>query len=273
MAIKNRKPTSPGRRFQKYSTFDQITRKTPEKSLVKPLKRTGGRNVFGRMTVRHRGGGHKRQYRIIDFKRDKDGIPARVATIEYDPNRSANIALLHYVDGEKRYILASQGLKVGDSVISGSVAEIRPGNAILLQNIPLGTQIHNIELNVGHGGQMARGAGAYAQLMAKEGRHAQVKLPSGEVRMVSLDCKATIGQVGNLEHETISLGKAGRSRWKGRRPSVRGVAMNPVDHPHGGGEGKSSGGRHPVTPWGVPTKGYKTRRKKASDKLILKKRK
>ena len=273
MAIKSHKPTSPGRRFQKYSTFDQITREHPEKSLVKPLKKTGGRNVFGRMTTRHRGGGHKRRYRMIDFKRDKDGIPARIATIEYDPNRSANIALLHYADGEKRYILAPQGIQVGDRVISGPVAEIRTGNAILLRNIPLGTQIHNIELNVGHGGQMVRGAGGYAQLMAKEGRYAQIKLPSGEVRMVPLDCKATIGQVGNLEHEAISLGKAGRTRWKGRRPHVRGVAMNPVDHPHGGGEGKSSGGRHPVTPWGVPTKGYKTRRKKASDKLIMKKRK
>ena len=273
MAVKSHKPTSPGRRFQKYTTFDQITRERPEKGLVRSLKKTGGRNAFGRMTIRHRGGGHKRRYRQIDFKRDKDGIPARVAAIEYDPNRSANIALLHYMDGEKRYILAPQGLQVGDRVISGPVAEIRTGNAILLRNIPLGTQIHNIELNVGHGGQMVRGAGGYAQLMAKEGKYAQVKLPSGEVRLIPLDCKATIGQVGNLEHETISLGKAGRSRWKGRRPRVRGVAMNPVDHPHGGGEGKSSGGRHPVTPWGVPTKGYKTRRKRASDKLILKKRK
>jgi large subunit ribosomal protein L2 len=273
MAIKNHKPTSPGRRFQKYSTFEEITRTSPEKTLLRPLKKTGGRNVYGRMTVRHRGGGHKRQYRIIDFKRDKDGIPAHVATIEYDPNRSANIALLHYRDGEKRYILAPLGLKVGDRVISGPEADIRTGNTVVLRDIPLGTQIHNIELNVGHGGQMARGAGSYAQLMAKEGKFAQIKLPSGEVRMVPLDCRATIGQVGNLGHESISLGKAGRSRWKGKRPHVRGVAMNPVDHPHGGGEGKSSGGRHPVTPWGVPTKGFKTRVKKASDKLIVKKRK
>jgi len=273
MTIKTQKPTSPGRRFQKCSTFEEITSKKPQKSLLKPIKKSGGRNSTGRMTSRHRGGGHKRLYRIIDFKRDKDGIPARVATIEYDPNRSANIALLHYSDGEKRYILAPLGLKVGDRVISGPEAEIRVGNTIVLRDIPLGTQIHNIELNPGHGGQMARGAGSYAQLMAKEGKYAQIKLPSGEVRMISLDCRATIGQIGNLGHESISLGKAGRNRWRGRRPHVRGVAMNPVDHPHGGGEGKSSGGRHPVTPWGVPTKGYKTRVKKASDKLIVKRRK
>jgi len=273
MAIKSHKPTSPGRRFQTYSDFGEITRKGPEKSLLRPLKKTGGRNSLGRMTIRHRGGGNKRLYRVIDFKRDKDGIPARVANIEYDPSRSANIALLHYEDGEKRYILAPLGLKVGDRVSSGQESEIKPGCAIILRNIPLGTSIHNIELNVGHGGQIARSAGSYAKLMAKEGKYAQVKLPSGEVRMVLLDCKATIGQVGNIEHENISLGKAGRSRWKGRRPHVRGVAMNPVDHPHGGGEGKSSGGRHPVTPWGVPTKGYKTRGKKASDKFIVKKRK
>lgn len=273
MAIKSYKPTSPGRRFQTYSTQDEITRKSPEKGLLRPLKKTGGRNTHGRITSRHRGGGHKRLYRVIDFKRDKDGIEARVASIEYDPNRSANIALLHYADGEKRYILAPSGLYVEDRIISGATVEIKPGNSAPLKNIPLGTTIHNIELNAGHGGQMARGAGSYAQLMAKEGRYAQLKLPSGEVRMVALECKATIGQVGNLEHEKISLGKAGRSRWKGRRPHVRGVAMNPVDHPHGGGEGKSSGGRHPVTPWGVPTKGYKTRAKKASDKLIVKRRK
>jgi len=273
MAIKSYSPTSPGRRFQTYSSFEEITCKKPQKKLLKSLKKTGGRNAHGRMTSRHRGGGHKRLYRLIDFKRDKDGIPAMVATIEYDPNRSANIALLHYMDGEKRYILAPIGLKVGVRVISGPGAEIRKGNALLLKDIPIGTQIHNIELNVGHGGQIVRSAGSYAQLMAKEGKHAQVKLPSGEVRMISLECKATIGQVGNLDHEKISIGKAGRSRWKGRRPRVRGVAMNPVDHPHGGGEGKSSGGRHPVTPWGVPTKGYKTRAKKASDKLIVKKRK
>ncbi len=223
--------------------------------------------------MRHRGGGHKRAYRVIDFKRDKDGITARVASIEYDPNRAANIALLHYTDGEKRYIIAPHNLKVGDRVVSGPSSEIRTGNTLALKEIPLGTTIHNIELNIGHGGQLARSAGNYAQLMAKEGKYAQVKLPSGEVRMVLQDCKATIGQVGNLDHENISIGKAGRNRWLGKRPHVRGVAMNPVDHPHGGGEGKSSGGRHPVTPWGVPTKGYKTRVKKSSDKLIIKKRK
>jgi large subunit ribosomal protein L2 len=273
MAIKHHKPTSSGRRFQTISTFEEITRNRPEKSLLRPLRKTGGRNALGRVTSRHRGGGHKRQYRLIDFKRDKDGIPARVASIEYDPNRSAHIALLHYEDGEKRYILAPLGLEVGDRIMSGKGAEIRIGNAVSLRDMPLGTQIHNIELSVGHGGQMVRGAGGYAQLMAKEGKYAQVKLPSGEVRMVSLDCRATIGQIGHLEHENISLGKAGRRRWKGRRPRVRGVAMNPVDHPHGGGEGKSSGGRHPVTPWGVPTKGYKTRAKRASDRLIVKRRK
>jgi len=273
MAIKSVRPTSPGRRFQTYPTREDITGKRPERSLLRPLKKSGGRNALGRMTVRHRGGGHKRLYRIIDFKRDKDGIPASVASIEYDPNRSANIALLQYADGEKRYILAPLGLKVGDKVVSGQGAEIRTGNALALRDIPLGTPIHNVELNTGHGGQLVRGAGGYAQVMAKEGKYAQVKLPSGEVRMISLDCKATIGQVGHLEHENISLGKAGRRRWSGRRPHVRGVAMNPVDHPHGGGEGKSSGGRHPVTPWGVPTKGYKTRVKKGSDKLIVKKKK
>lgn len=273
MAIKSYKPTSAGRRFQTYSTLDEITPARPERSLLVPLRKTGGRNSLGRVTIRHRGGGHKRLYRIIDFKRNKDGIPAKVASIEYDPNRSANIALLHYRDGEKRYILAPSGLKVGDKVISGPGVDIRTGNATLLRDIPLGTPIHNIELNIGHGGQIVRSAGSYAQVMAKEGKYAQVRLPSGEVRMVSLECRATIGQVGNLEHENISLGKAGRSRWRGRRPRVRGVAMNPVDHPHGGGEGKSSGGRHPVTPWGVPTKGYKTRGRKPSDKLIVKKRK
>ena len=273
MGLKTHRPTSPGRRFQTCSTFEEVTRRRPEKSLLRPLKRSGGRNALGRMTLRHRGGGHKRAYRVIDFKRDKDGIPARVAAIEYDPNRSANIALLHYEDGEKRYILAPTGLKVGDRLFSGPGAEIRKGNAVSLKDIPLGTQIHNIELKEGHGGQIVRSAGGYAQLMAKEGRYAQVKLPSSEVRMVPLNCKATIGQVGNLDHENISVGKAGRNRWIGKRPRVRGVAMNPVDHPHGGGEGRSSGGRHPVTPWGVPTKGYKTRGKKASDKFIVKKRK
>lgn len=273
MGIKAHKPTSPGRRFQTTSTFEDITKKEPERSLVVSLKSKGGRNNLGRITTRHRGGGHKRLYRIIDFKRDKDGIPAKVAAIEYDPNRSANIALLNYADGEKRYIIAPNNLQVGHKVISGPGSEIRIGNALPLREIPLGTHIHNIELYPGHGGQLVRGAGGYAQLMAKEGKYAQVKLPSGEVRMILLDCKATIGQVGNLDHENISIGKAGRSRWMGRRPRVRGVAMNPVDHPHGGGEGKSSGGRHPVTPWGVPTKGYKTRGRKPSDRLIVKRRK
>jgi large subunit ribosomal protein L2 len=273
MALKSHKPTSSGRRFQTYSSFNEITRSKPERSLLKPAKKSGGRNSLGRVTSRHRGGGHKRKYRVIDFKRDKDGILAKIAAVEYDPNRSARIALLHYADGEKRYILWPNGLQVGDQVISGAGAEIRTGNAMQLRDIPLGTQIHNIELNEGHGGQIVRSAGGYAQLMAKEGKYAQIRLPSGEVRMISLNCKATIGQIGNLEHENVSFGKAGRSRWKGLRPRVRGVAMNPVDHPHGGGEGKSSGGRHPVTPWGVPTKGYKTRVKKASDKLIVKKRK
>ena len=272
MGIKTNKPTSPGRRFQSSSTFEEVTRTKPEKSLLRPLKKKGGRNSLGRITVRHRGGGHKTKYRVVDFKRDKDGIPAKVAYIEYDPNRSANIALLHYLDGEKRYILAPRNLKVNDKIVSGPGAEIKVGNAVPLREIPLGTYIHNIELNIGHGGQLARTAGSYGQLMAKEGKYAQVKLPSGEVRMIFLDCKATVGQVGNLDHENVSIGKAGRSRWLGHRPKVRGVAMNPVDHPHGGGEGKSSGGRHPVTPWGVPTKGYKTRIKKASDKLIVKKR-
>jgi len=272
MAIKGNKPTSPGRRFQTHSTLEEITSKHPERSLLTPIRGKGGRNSLGRVTCRYRGGGHKRLYRIIDFKREKDGVPARVASIEYDPNRSAHIALLNYVDGEKRYILAPLGLKVGDHLLSGQGAEIRTGNALPLSDIPLGTSIHNIELNAGHGAQMVRGAGEQAQIMAKEGMYAQIKLPSGEVRMVSLRCKATVGQVGNLEHENIRIGKAGRKRWLGRRPHVRGVAMNPVDHPHGGGEGKSSGGRHPVTPWGVPTKGYKTRTRKGSDKLIIKKR-
>lgn len=272
MGIKTNKPTSAGRRFQTTSTHEEITRKKPERSLLKATRKSGGRNSLGRMTVRHRGGGHKRRYRLIDFKRNKDGIPAKVASIEYDPNRSSNIALLYYVDGEKRYILAPNKLRVGDRVLSGPGADIRPGNAVSLREIPLGTYVHNIELKVGHGGQLVRSAGSYAQLMAKEGKYAQVKLPSGEVRLILQGCKATIGQLGNLEHENISIGKAGRSRWLGKRPRVRGVAMNPVDHPHGGGEGKSSGGRHPVTPWGVPTKGYRTRVKKASDRLIVKRR-
>ncbi len=272
MAIKKIKPTSPGRRFQRYSAFNEITSTTPEKCLLKIIKKTGGRNVNGRITCRHHGGGHKRQYRIIDFKRDKIGIPARVASIEYDPNRSARIALLHYIDGEKRYILAPQNLSVDDRIMSGPDADIKPGNTLPLSNIPLGTHIHNIELRTGKGGQIVRSAGTFAQLMAKEDRYALIKLPSGEVRMIFLKCKATIGELGNAEHENISLGKAGRKRWLGRRPKVRGVAMNPVDHPMGGGEGRSSGGRHPCTPWGIPTKGYRTRRNKKSDRHIVKRR-
>ena len=272
MATKRVKPTSPGRRFQTYSTFEEITRTTPEKSLLKNLKKSGGRNANGRITSRHRGGGHKRHYRIIDFKRDKIGIPAKVAAIEYDPNRSARIALLYYTDGEKRYILAPLNLNVGDQVMAGPEADIKPGNTLPLSNIPLGTHIHTIELRLGKGGQIVRSAGTYAQLMAKEDRYALVKLPSGEVRMVLLKCNATVGQIGNVNHENINLGKAGRKRWMGKRPSVRGVAMNPVDHPMGGGEGRSSGGRHPCTPWGMPTKGYRTRKNKRTDKYIVKKR-
>jgi large subunit ribosomal protein L2 len=272
MSVKKVKPTSPGRRFQSYSTFEEITRSTPEKNLLRVIKKSGGRNVYGRITCRHRGGGQKRHYRVIDFKRDKIGIPAKVAAIEYDPNRSARIALLHYADGEKRYILAPLALKVGDAVESGPDADIRPGNSLPLSKIPLGTQIHNIELRLGKGGQIVRSAGTYAQLMAKEDRYALVKLPSSEVRMVLLNCRATIGQLGNVVHENVSLGKAGRRRRMGRRPKVRGVAMNPVDHPMGGGEGRSSGGRHPCSPWGWPTKGFKTRKKRKSDRLIVKKR-
>lgn len=272
MAVKKVKPTSPGRRAQIYSTFDEISSTKPEKKLLKIIKKTGGRNVNGRITCRHRGGGHKRKYRIIDFKRDKIGIPAKVSSIEYDPNRSARIALLYYKDGEKRYILAPLDLVVGAIVVSGPEADIKPGNTLPLKNIPLGTHIHNIELRLGKGGQIVRSAGTFAQLMAKEDRYAQIKLPSGEVRMVLINCKATIGRLGNVSHENISLGKAGRKRWLGRRPSVRGVAMNPVDHPMGGGEGKSSGGRHPCSPWGIPAKGYKTRKKGKSDRYIVKKR-
>ena len=274
MPIKSYRPTTPSQRFKTVSTFEEITKKEPEKSLLLPLNKKGGRNSNGRISVRRRGGGHKRRYRIIDYKRNKDGIPAKVAAIEYDPNRSARIALLHYSDGEKRYILAPVGLQVGDSVMSGEGAEIKAGNVLPLDKIPMGTEIHNIELKPGKGGQMVRGAGTSAQLMAKEGSYVQIKLPSGEVRMVLRICRATIGQVGNLDHVNISLGKAGRSRWLGRRPKVRGVVMNPVDHPMGGGEGKSSGGRHPTTPWGKPTKGYKTRSKrKKSNAYIVKKRK
>jgi large subunit ribosomal protein L2 len=275
MPIKGFKPISPGRRQMTVSTFEEITVKEPEKSLVEPLKKHAGRNNEGHMTVRHRGGGHKRLYRKIDFKRNKDGIPAKVASIEYDPNRSANIALLHYADGEKRYILAPQHLKVGDTVISGVDSDIKVGNALPLEKIPVGTIIHNIELKPLKGGQIVRSAGASAQLMAKEGNYATIRIPSGEVRKVHIKCKATIGQVGNLDHENISIGKAGRTRWMGIRPANRGVVMNPVDHPHGGGEGRSPIGRKtPVTPWGKPAIGGKTRKKKnLSDKFIVKPRK
>jgi len=272
MAIKSYKPTSAGRRHQTCSAFEEITASKPEKSLLVTLKKSGGRNNLGRVTSRHMGGGHKQKYRIIDFRRDKIDIPAKVASIEYDPNRSARIALLHYVDGEKRYILAPLDLKVGDTIISSTNADIKPGNTLPLRAIPLGTIIHNVEMKIGKGGQLVRSAGTFAQLMSKEGKYAQVKLPSGEVRMVLQECTATIGQVGNIDHENVSLGKAGRSRWLGKRPKVRGVAMNPVDHPHGGGEGRTSGGRHPVTPWGVPTKGYKTRTNKTSSRFIVKTR-
>jgi large subunit ribosomal protein L2 len=272
MALISRKPTSPGRRFQTATDFAEITRSEPEKSLVRPLKKSGGRNCHGRITCRYRGGGHKRRYRLIDFKRNKLEVPAKVASIEYDPNRTTRIALLHYVDGEKRYILAPQDLRVGDMVVSSATADIKPGNTLPLLNIPNGTLVHNVEMKPGKGGQMARSAGSAAQLMAKEGRQAHLKLPSGEVRMVPVDCRATIGRLSNVEQENVNLGKAGRKRWEGKRPHVRGVVMNPVDHPMGGGEGKSSGGRHPCTPWGVPTKGYKTRKPKASDRYIVKHR-
>jgi large subunit ribosomal protein L2 len=272
MGIKTYRPYTETRRFQTGLTFEEITSVKPHKPLLEPKSRISGRNNHGEITIWHRGGGHKQLYRVIDFKRDKRGIPARVATIEYDPNRSAFIALLHYADGEKRYILAPSGLKVGDKIISGPEADIVSGNALPLKNIPAGTLIHNIELRPGKGGQMARSAGSAAQLLAKEGEYAQIRLPSGEVRKVHMDCVATIGQVGNLDHENISIGKAGRKRWMGRRPTVRGVAMNPVDHPLGGGEGKTSGGRHPVTPWGQPTRGYKTRNNKLTDRFIVKRR-
>lgn len=272
MAIKKFKPTTPTQRFRTVADFSSLTKKEPEKSLLEPLKKTGGRNNKGRVTSRHRGGGHKRMYRKIDFKRDKLDIPSKVAAIEYDPNRSARIALLHYVDGEKRYILSPNDLKVGDEIVAGQVADIKPGNALPLEKIPLGTSVHNVELTHGRGGQIVRAAGGYAQIMAKEGNYVQLKLPSGEVRAVRKECYATIGQVGNLDHENIVSGKAGRSRWLGFRPHVRGVAMNPVDHPLGGGEGKSSGGRHPVSPWGQPAKGFKTRKKKPSDKYVIRKR-
>ncbi len=273
MGIKKFKPTSPGIRFMTVSTFEEITKDKPEKSLTVPLKSTGGRNNQGRITVRFRGGGHKRRYRIIDFRRDKWGVPAKVAAIEYDPNRSARIALLHYADGEKRYILWPEGLKVGDTVMAGPDAEIKVGNALPIKYIPVGTFVHNVELIPGKGGQIARAAGTYAQIMAKEGDYAHVRLPSGEVRLIHVNCMATIGQVGNIDHENIVIGKAGRNRWLGRRPHVRGTAMNPVDHPHGGGEGKTKG-KHPVSPWGWCTKGMKTRKpKKVSDAFIVSRRK
>ena len=274
MAIKSFKPYSAGRRFMTVSAFTEITASKPEKSLLTKVTSKGGRNNTGKMTVRHQGGGHKRQYRIIDFKRTKDNIPARVATIEYDPNRSARIALLNYADGEKRYIIAPHGLKVGDVVYSGPESDIKPGNALPLANIPLGTQVHNIEMKIGKGGQIVRSAGTSAQLMAKEGNYALLRLPSGELRRVRVECRATVGVVSNIDHENITIGKAGRQRWKGIRPGNRGVTMNPCDHPHGGGEGKSPVGRkHPVTPWGKPAHGVKTRdKKKASSKLIVKRR-
>ena len=274
MAVKKFRPTTPSRRQMTMATFDEITTNSPEKSLLVSLKKTGGRNAQGKITVRHRGGGNRRKYRIIDFKRNKDGIPAKVATIEYDPNRTANIALLHYADGEKAYILAPVGLEVGTTVLSGPTADIKPGNAMALKDMPVGTVIHNIELKPGKGAQLVRSAGVSAQLMAKEGKKALLRLPSGEMRFVSIDCKATIGQVGNIEHGNVVIGKAGRKRHMGIRPTVRGSVMNPCDHPHGGGEGRTSIGRpSPVTPWGKPALGYKTRKKnKASDKLIVSRR-
>jgi large subunit ribosomal protein L2 len=272
MGIKKFRPTSPGRRFTTVQTFEELTETKPFKALTEAKSSSGGRNNLGKITVRFRGGGHKRRYRVIDFKRNKIDVPAKVASVEYDPNRSARIALLHYADGEKRYILHPVGLKVGSTVISSNSADILPGNSLPLEHIPVGTIVHNIELRPGKGGQMARSAGAGAQLVAKEGKYAHLKLPSGEVRMVHRNCRATVGQVGNVEQSNIKLGKAGRKRWLGRRPHNRGVTMNPVDHPHGGGEGRSSGGRHPVTPWGVPTKGYKTRNNKRTKRFILRRR-
>jgi large subunit ribosomal protein L2 len=271
MALRKRKPTSPGRRFQTVSDFADITKTTPEKSLLAPKSGTGGRNSYGRKTARHKGGGHKQQYRVIDFRRTKDGVPAKVAAIEYDPNRNCRIALLHYLDGEKRYILAPRNVAVGDRLQSGQGSEIRPGNALALRYIPVGTTIHNVELKPGGGAKMARSAGASVQLVAKEGDHATLRLPSTEMRRVSIDCRGTVGEVGNAEAELVKIGKAGRNRWKGVRPQTRGVAMNPVDHPHGGGEGKTSGGRHPVSPWGQP-EGRTRDKSKPSQKLIVRRR-
>ncbi len=272
MPVKKYKPTSPGRRFMSVSSFDEVTRSSPEKSLVEHLKKHSGRNMNGRITVRHRGGGHKKLYRIIDFKRNKIGVPGKVAAVEYDPNRSARIALIHYADGEKRYILAPVGLRVGDAVQSGPGSDVKPGNAMPLQNIPLGTTIHNIEMSLGKGGQMVRSAGASAQLLAKEGPMATIRMPSGEVRRVDVRCSATVGQVGNVEHENENIGKAGKNRWRGWRPGVRGMSMNPFDHPHGGGEGRSGAGGHPQTPWGKPTLGFRTRHNKKTDGMIVRRR-
>jgi len=272
MPFRKLKPTSPGTRFQTVPLFDEITTQDPYKPLIEPLRSTGGRNNQGHLTSWWRGGGHKRMYRIVDFKRNKYDIPAKVSTVEYDPNRSARIALLTYADGEKRYILHPVGIKVGDTIIAGQKVDILPGNSLPLKNIPLGTLLHNVELRPGKGGQIARSAGSSVQLVAKEGEYASVKMPSGEIRKINMECFATVGQVGNIDHENVSIGKAGRSRWKGQRPHVRGVAMNPVDHPLGGGEGKTSGGRHPVTPWGMPTKGYKTRNNKSTNKFIVQRR-
>ena len=273
MPLKKFKPVTAASRHRSVLTFDELTDKEPERSLIEPAKKHSGRNNMGHITVRHRGGGHKRKYRRVDFKRDKLGIPGKVAALEYDPNRSARIALVHYKDGEKRYLLAPVGLAIGQTISSGSGSEIRPGNALPLSEIPLGTTVHNVELRPGRGGQLARSAGSGVQLMAREGAFATLRLPSGETRLVPVASQATVGQVGNLDHENVRIGKAGKSRWLGWRPTVRGVAMNPVDHPLGGGEGKSSGGRHPVTPWGKPTKGYKTRRNKRSDRFIVQRRK
>ena len=271
MAIIQSNPTSPGRRFHSRLDFAEITRRSPEAGLLAGLRKSGGRNNTGRMTTRHRGGGHKRRYRLVDFRRNKVGVEARVAAIEYDPNRSARLALLVYADGEKRYILAPVGLRTGDRVSAGPGADIRPGNSLPLREVPVGTMVHNVELRPNKGAQLGRSAGSAIQLMAKEGLYALLKLPSGELRQVNIECRATIGQVGNLDHENVSVGKAGRTRWRGRRPRVRGIAMNPVDHPHGGGEGRSKG-NHPQTPWGIPTRGYKTRGKKPSDRLIKQRR-
>ncbi|KMY65818.1 50S ribosomal protein L2 [Desulfocarbo indianensis] len=271
--MRKHKPSSPGRRHASQLVSEELTKTEPEKSLLEPLNKTGGRNSYGRVTARHRGGGHKRRYRRIDFKRDKINVPAKVASIEYDPNRSAFIALLNYLDGEKRYILWPKGLKVGDEVVSSAErTDIRPGNTMPLETMPLGTHVHNVEMKIGAGGQIVRAAGTYAQLMAKESGYATLKLPSGEMRRINLRCRATVGEVGNEQHENVNWGKAGKTRWLGKRPRVRGVAMNPVDHPMGGGEGRSSGGRHPCSPWGMPTKGYRTRKKKPSDNFIVRRR-